>query len=147
MRLADHSHPDSGLILESLPRLVARLALRLDTAGQSRMCQEDLLKIAHAGMDHAAPYEFWQAGPCLVGLSVARQWWADHPVLYEEFIIRYKGGNFADTITELTEYAKAQGCTSLVISSLAQVRKESYGRYLERKGFTEVARQYMKGII
>ena len=79
-------------------------------------------------------------------LNVVQPWWSPDPVLAEEFIVRYKPGNFADTIAELEAHAKAQGCKALVISSLAQIRKESYGHYLQRKGFREVSREYVKGI-
>ena len=66
--------------------------------------------------------------------------------LSEEFVVRYKPGNFADTIKDLEQHAVSLGCTALVFSSLAMVRQESYGDYLKRKGFREVSREYMKGL-
>lgn len=114
--------------------------------GQPRLSNSELMDMAWNGIESCAPYQFWQAGPCLVGLNVVQPWWSPDPVLAEEFIVRYKPGDFADTITELEAHAKAQGCTALVISSLAMIRKESYGHYLQRKGFREVSREYVKGI-
>ena len=86
------------------------------------------------------------AGPCLVGYNIGQPWWGDMVALSEEFVVRYKPGNFADTIKDLEQHALALGCTALVISSLAMVRQESYGNYLKRKGFREVSREYMKGL-
>ena len=86
------------------------------------------------------------AGPCVVAYNVYRPWWAAGPVLAEEFIVRYKPGNFADTIRAMEQHAQDCGCTDLVISSLAMIRQESYGNYLKRKGFTESARQYIKEV-
>lgn len=146
MQIADHDHPDQGLIISALPKLVNMLAARLDFMGQRRLSNDELLALAYRSMECWGPYQFWQAGPCLVGLNVVQPWWSPDPVLAEEFIIRYKPGNFADTIAELEAHAKAQGCKALVISSLAQIRKESYGHYLQRKGFREVSREYVKGI-
>lgn len=146
MQVADHDHPDQGLIIAALPKLVNMLAARLDFMGQRRLSNDELLALAHRSMECWGPYQFWQAGPCLVGLNIVQPWWSPDPVLAEEFIVRYKPGNFADTIAELEAHAKAQGCKALVISSLAQIRKESYGHYLQRKGFREVSREYVKGI-
>ncbi len=146
MRRVDPTNPEWELIVASVPQLVDTFAARLDAMGQARRSTKELLDIAEDGLHGRAPYELWQAGPCLVGLNIVKQWWSNDSMLFEEFIVRYKEGNFADTIKELEAYAEAQGCTSLVISSLAQLRKESYGHYLKRKGFREVARQYMKGI-
>lgn len=146
MQVANHDHPDRDLIIAALPKLVTLMAMRLDLMGQRRLNKDELLAHAYRGMECWGPYQFWQAGPCLVGLNVVQPWWSPDPVLAEEFIVRYKPGNFADTIKELEAYAKAQGCKALVISSLAQIRKESYGHYLQRKGFREVSREYVKGI-
>ena len=146
MRLANYDHPDWGAIERCLPALTDAMAMRLDVMGQNRLSNAELLCIAEDGMHGRAPYEFWQAGPCLVGLNVVQPWWSRDRVLAEEFIVRYKAGNFADTISELEAHAKAQGCKALVISSLAQIRKESYGHYLNRKGFREVSREYVKDI-
>lgn len=146
MQVADHDHPDQGLIIAALPKLVNMLAARLDFMGQRRLSNDELLSLAHRSMECWGPFQFWQAGPCLVGLNIVQPWWSPDPVLAEEFIVRYKPGNFADTIAELEAHAKAQGCKALVISSLAQIRKESYGHYLQRKGFREVSREYVKGI-
>ena len=146
MQLANHEHPDRARIIAALPHLVLSMADRLDIMDQPHLSNKELLDIAWRGIDGCAPYEFWQAGPCLVGLNVVQPWWSRGRVLAEEFIVRYKPGNFADTLTELEAHAKAQGCKALVISSLAQIRKESYGHYLKRKGFREVSQEYVKGL-
>jgi hypothetical protein len=146
MQVVNHVHPDRDRIIAVIPHLVRALAVRLDVMGQRRLSDDELLALAHRSMESWGPFQFWQAGPCLVGLNVVQPWWSPDPVLAEEFIIRYKPGNFADTIAELEAHAKAQGCKALVISSLAQIRKESYGHYLQRKGFREVSREYVKGI-
>lgn len=145
MQLARLS-PEQGRIFKVLPELAQRLCIRLDVMKQPRKRYDELLALANQAFYTGDPFQLWQAGPCLVGLNVVQPWWASAPVLSEEFIIRYKPGNFADTITELEAHAKAQGCTALVISSLAMIRKESYGHYLKRKGFREVSREYVKDI-
>ena len=145
MQLARLS-PDKGKIIEAMPRLAHALCARLDMMRQPRKGYKALLDIALESFYSNGPFQLWQAGPCLVGLNVVQPWWASAPVLSEEFIIRYKPGNFADTITELEAHAKAQGCAALVISSLAMIRKESYGHYLQRKGFREVSSEYVKDI-
>ena len=146
MQVVNHAHPDRDRIIAVIPYLVRALAMRLDVMGQRRRSDDELLALAHLSMESWGPFQFWQAGPCLVGLNVVQPWWSPDPVLAEEFIVRYKPGNFADTIAELEAHAKTQGCKALVISSLAQIRKESYGHYLQRKGFREVSREYVKGI-
>ena len=146
MQVANHAHPDRAQIIAAIPYLVRALADRLDLMGQPRLSNNELMDMAWKGMENCAPYQFWQSGPCLVGLNIVQPWWSNDLVLAEEFIVRYKPGNFADTITELEAHAKANGCKALVISSLAQIRKESYGHYLQRKGFREVSREYVKGI-
>lgn len=99
-----------------------------------------------ACLGHEDNFTLVTAGPCLVGYNIGQPWWGDMVALSEEFVVRYKHGNFADTIKDLEQYAITLGCTALVISSLAMVRQESYGNYLERKGFLEVSREYMKGL-
>ena len=146
MQVVNHAHPDRDRIIAVIPHLVRAMAVRLDLMGQRRLSDDELLALAHRSMESWGPFQPWQAGPCLVGLNIVQPWWSPDPVLAEEFIIRYKPGNFADTIAELEAHAKAQGCKALVISSLAQIRKESYGHYLQRKGFREVSREYVKGI-
>ena len=134
------------MILDAASELMSTLATGLALQGIEHRPVNDLADTLIESAVSCELFSVWQAGPCIVGLNIVQPWWSPDPVLAEELIVRYKPGDFADTINELEAYAKAQGCTSLVISSLAQVRKESYGHYLERKGFTEVARQYMKGI-
>ena len=146
MQVVNHAHPERGLIIAALPKLVDMLAMRLDVMGQRRLSDDELLALAHRSMECCGPFQFWQAGPCLVGLNIVQPWWSPDPVLAEEFIVRYKPGNFADTIKDLEQHALDLGCTALVISSLAMIRQESYGDYLKRKGFREVSREYMKGL-
>lgn len=145
MQLARIS-PEKEEILKLLPLLAYSLCTRLDIMQQPRKHDDELRALANQAFYTDEPFQLWQAGPCLVGLNVVQPWWASAPVLSEEFIIRYKPGNFADTITELEAHAKAQGCIALVISSLAMLRKESYGHYLQRKGFREVSQEYVKDI-
>lgn len=145
MKLARLS-PEQGKIFATIPELANKLCMRLDFMKQPRKSYDELLALANQAFYTDDPFQLWQAGPCLVGLNVVQPWWANAPVLAEEFIIRCKPGNFADTITELEAHAKAQGCKELVISSLAMIRKESYGHYLQRKGFREVSREYVKDI-
>lgn len=146
MRVANHDHPERDLIIAAIPKLVDLMATRLALMGQQPLSKDEMLAHAYRSMECWGPFQAWQAGPCLVGLNVVQPWWSPDTVLAEEFIVRYKPGNFADTINELEAHAKAQGCKALVISSLAQIRKESYGHYLQRKGFREVSREYVKGI-
>ena len=145
MKLARLS-PEQGKIFATIPELANKLCMRLDFMEQPRKSYGDLLALANQAFYTDGPFQLWQAGPCLVGLNVVQPWWSNATVLAEEFIIRYKPGNFADTITELEAHAEAQGCAALVISSLAMIRKESYGHYLQRKGFREVSREYVKDI-
>lgn len=145
MQLANFSL-EREQILKALPELAKRLCIGLDTMRQPRKHYNELLALAKQAFYTGEPFELWQAGPCLVGLNVVQPWWASAPVLSEEFIIRYKPGNFANTITELEAHAKAHGCIALVISSLAMLRKESYGHYLQRKGFREVSQEHVKDL-
>ena len=143
----DIDHPEINAIWGQLPDLALALRNRLLAKGMEPLPHNDLLDNVrkHVGC-YGEDYTLITAGPCIVGYNTVQPWWANAPVLAEEFIIRYKPGNFADTITELEAHAKAQGCAALVISSLAMIRKESYGHYLKRKGFREVSREYVKGI-
>lgn len=145
MQLANFSL-EREQILKALPELAKRLCIGLDTMRQPRKHYNELLDLAKQAFYIGEPFQLWQVGPCLVGLNVVQPWWASAPVLSEEFIIRYKPGNFADTISELEAHAKAQGCIALVISNLAMLRKESYGHYLQRKGFREVSQEYVKDL-
>ena len=146
MKLARHIHDSESLLSDTIPELAHKLCYKLDFMGQPRRSYHELLNITKRAFYHDDPFQLWVAGPCLVGLNIVQPWWAKAPVLAEELIIRYRPGNFADTITELEAHAKAQGCISLVISSLAMIRKESYGHYLNRKGFREVSQEYVKDL-
>ena len=99
MQLARLS-PEQGRIFKVLPELAQRLCIRLDVMKQPRKRYDELLALANQAFYTGDPFQLWQAGPCLVGLNVVQPWWACASVLSEEFIIRYKPGNFADTITE-----------------------------------------------
>ena len=143
----DNDHPEVSDIWDKLPDLTLALRARLLVKGMEPLPYNDLLHnvrlhIRGCGED----YTLITAGPCIVGYNTVQPWWAEHACYIEEFIIRYKPGNFADTIKALEQHAKALGCKDLVVSSLAMIRQESYGEYLKRKGFREVARQYVKGI-
>lgn len=142
-----NAHRESAAIWAQLPDL-ARLLF-------TRLCSKDVNPLAYAELlanvrrhfnGYGSDYTLVTAGPCIVGYNMVRPWWSADTMLMEEFIIRYKPGNFADTIKALEQHAKANGCKDLVIASLAMVRQESYGEYLKRKGFREVARQYIKGV-
>ena len=147
VRTVDSSHPEYKQIKALLPKLAHRVALATEA---KTGIKPDAKKIEQAlywaQLGSEEQFVLVTAGPCLVGYTIGQPWWGDMVALSEEFVVRYKPGNFADTIKDLEEHAKALGCTALVISSLAMVRQESYGNYLKRKGFREVSREYMKGI-
>lgn len=135
------------MIRDQLPKLCQRAALAITVktgVAPNPISIERSIDLAYQG--HEDNFVLVTAGPCLVGYNIGQPWWGDMVALSEEFIVRYKPGNFADTIKDLEDHAKALGCTALVISSLAMIREESYGDYLKRKGFREVSREYMKGI-
>ena len=141
------SHPDSRDIWDKLPDLTTALRTRLLVKGMEPLPYSDLLHNVRMHLNGSGEdYTLITAGPCIVGYNVVHPWWSKHAAYIEEFIIRYKPGNFADTIKALEQHAKALGCKDLVISSLAVIRQESYGEYLKRKGFREVTRQYVKGV-
>jgi len=140
-------HPEWPLIRDQLPKLAHRVALATEVKtgiAPNLASIENSLDRACRGYENE--FVLVTAGPCLVGYNIGQPWWGDVVALSEEFVVRYKPGNFADTIKELEQHALALGCTALVISSLAMVRQESYGNYLKRKGFREVSREYMKGL-
>ena len=140
-------HPEINDIWGKLPELTLALRDRLWVRGMKPLPYSDLLRNVQEHIrGHGEDYTLVTAGPCAVGYNYVKPWWSEHSVYIEEFIIRYKPGNFADTIKALEQHAKALGCKDLVISSLAMMRQESYGEYLKRKGFREVTRQYVKGI-
>ena len=147
VRTVDSSHPEYKQIKALLPKLAHRVALATKV---KTGIKPDAKKIEQAlywaQLGSEEQFVLVTAGPCLVGYTVGQPWWGDMVALSEEFVVRYKPGNFADTIKDLEQHALALGCTALVISSLAMVRQESYGNYLKRKGFREVSREYMKGI-
>ena len=147
VRTVDSSHPEYKQIKALLPKLAHRVALATEV---KTGIKPDAKKIEQAlywaQLGSEEQFVLVTAGPCLVGYTIGQPWWGDMVALSEEFVVRYKPGNFADTIKDLEEHAKTLGCTALVISSLAMVRQESYGNYLKRKGFREVSREYMKGI-
>ena len=135
------------MIREQLPKLIRRVALATEfKTGVAPNHDSIKRSIDLACQGHEDNFVLVTAGPCLVGYNIGQPWWGDMAALSEEFVVRYKPGNFADTIKDLEQHALALGCTTLVISSLAMVRQESYGNYLKRKGFREVSREYMKGI-
>lgn len=147
VRTVDSSHPEYKQIKALLPKLARRVALATEV---KTGIKPDAKKIEQAlywaQLGSEEQFVLVTAGPCLVGYNIGQPWWGDMVALSEEFVVRYKPGNFADTIKDLEQHALALGCTALVISSLAMVRQESYGNYLKRKGFREVSREYMKGI-
>lgn len=147
VRTVDSSHPEYEQIKALLPKLAHQVALATEVKTGIKpdaMNIERALYWAQRGYEEQ--FVLVTAGPCLVGYTIGQPWWGDMVALSEEFVVRYKPGNFADTIKDLEQYALTLGCTALVISSLAMVRQESYGNYLKRKGFREVSREYMKGI-
>ena len=143
----DSADPEIVAIWDKLPDLTLALRDRLCAKGMKPLPYSDLLRSVRMYIrGYGEDFTIITAGPCIVGFNVVKPWWSEHSVYIEEFIIRYKPGNFADTIKALEQHAKALGCKDLVISSLAMIRQASYGEYLKRKGFREVARQYVKGI-
>ena len=147
VRTVDAHHPEWPLIRDQLPKLIRRVAVATEVrTGVAPNTTSIKRSIDLACQGHEDNFVLVTAGPCLVGYNIGQPWWGDMVALSEEFVVRYKPGNFADTIKDLEQHALALGCTALVISSLAMVRQESYGNYLKRKGFREVSREYMKGI-
>ena len=147
IKYIDTSHSEISDIWDKLPELTLALRDRLWIRGMKPLPYSDLLHNVRMYIrGYGEDFTLITAGPCIVGFNVVKPWWSEHSVYIEEFIIRYKPGNFADTIKALEQHAKALGCKDLVISSLAMIRQESYGEYLKRKGFREVTRQYVKGI-
>lgn len=147
VRTVDIHHPDWPLIRDQLPKLAHRVALATEIkTGIAPSPARIKRSLDLACLGHEDNFVLVTAGPCLVGYTIGQPWWGDMVALSEEFVVRYKPGNFADTIKDLEQHALALGCTALVISSLAMVRQESYGNYLKRKGFREVSREYMKGL-
>lgn len=140
-------HPEIDNLLAHLPKMAERFSKALQFKGMTPRPLheiEDVIKQHVAGDD--TQFLLCTAGPCAVAYNVVQLWWSSDLMLLEEFVIRYKAGNFADTIKALEQHAKELGCKDLVISSLAMIRQDSYGEYLKRKGFREVTRQYVKGI-
>ena len=147
VRTVDIHHPEYKQIVELLPKLVRRVALATETKTGIMPDAKKIEQALHrAQLGYGDQFVLATAGPCLVGYTIGEPWWGGEVVLSEEFIVRYKPGNFADTIKDLEQQALDLGCTALVISSLAMIRQESYGDYLKRKGFREVSREYMKGL-
>ena len=147
VRTVDTHHPEWSLIRSQLPKLAHRVALATEVkTGVAPNLASIEVSLDRACRGRENEFVLVTAGPCLVGYNIGQPWWGDMVALSEEFVVRYKPGNFADTIKDLEQHALALGCTALVISSLAMVRQESYGNYLKRKGFQEVSREYMKGL-
>lgn len=147
VRTVDAHHPEWPLIRDQLPKLTRRAALAIETKTGIKPDAKKIEQAIHrAQLGYEDQFVLVTAGPCLVGYNIGQPWWGDMVALSEEFIVRYKPGNFADTIKDLEQHALDLGCTALVISSLAMIRQESYGDYLKRKGFREVSREYMKGL-
>lgn len=147
VRTVDIHHPEWPLIRDQLPKLAHRVAFSTEVKtgiAPNLASIENSLDRACRGYENE--FVLVTAGPCLVGYNIGQPWWGDMVALSEEFVVRYKPGNFADTIKDLEQHALDLGCTALVISSLAMIRQESYGDYLKRKGFREVSREYMKGL-
>ena len=143
----DIYHPEWPLIRDQLPKLALGVALATKVkTGIAPSLARIKRSLDLACLGHEDNFVLVTAGPCLVGYNIGQPWWGGIVALSEEFVVRYKPGNFADTIRELEQHARSLGCTALVISSLAMVRQESYGNYLKRKGFREVSREYMKGL-
>lgn len=147
VRTVDTHHPEWPLIRDQLPKLALGVALATEVkTGIAPNLASIENSLDRACRGHEDEFVLVTAGPCLVGYNIGQPWWGDMVALSEEFVVRYKPGNFADTIKDLEQHALVLGCTALVISSLAMVRQESYGNYLKRKGFHEVSREYMKGL-
>ena len=147
VRTVDAHHPEWPLIRDQLPKLIRRVALATTVktgVAPNPVSIKRSIDLACQGREDN--FVLVTAGPCLVGYNIGQPWWGDMVALSEEFVVRYKPGNFADTIKDLEQHARDLGCTALVISSLAMIRQESYGDYLKRKGFREVSREYMKGL-
>ena len=140
-------HPEIDNLLAHLPKMAERFSKALQFKG---MTPRPLHEIEEVIKQHVAgegdQFLLCTAGPCAVAYNVVQLWWSADFMLVEEFVIRYKAGNFADTIKALEQHAKELGCKDLVISSLAMIRQASYGEYLKRKGFREVTREYVKGL-
>lgn len=147
VRTVDVHHPEWPMIRGQLPRLALGVALATEVkTGIAPSIARINRSLDLACLGQEDNFVLVTAGPCLVGYNIGQPWWGDMVALNEEFVVRYKPGNFADTIKDLEQHALALGCTALVISSLAMVRQESYGNYLKRKGFREVSREYVKDI-
>ena len=147
VRIVDIHHPEWPLIRDQLPKLAHRVALATEVkTGIVPSLARIKRSLDLACLGHEDSFVLVTAGPCLVGYTIGQPWWGDVVALSEEFVVRYKSGDFADTIKDLEQHALVLGCTALVISSLAMIRQESYGNYLKRKGFREVSREYMKGL-
>ena len=147
VRTVDAHHPEWPLIRDQLPKLIRRVALATTVktgVAPNPVSIKRSIDLACQGREDN--FVLVTAGPCLVGYNIGQPWWGDMVALSEEFVVRYKPGNFADTIKDLEQHARDLGCTALVVSSLAMIREVSYGDYLKRKGFREVSREYMKGI-
>ena len=139
--------PERDSIERQIPSLASLMKMRMDCVlpGYS-LSAEELATVVLGSIDTDDPFELWVAGPCLVGLSVVKPWHTQETVLAEEFIVRYKKGDFSDTIKELEQHASEIGCSSLAIGSFAMIRKISYGEFLRRKGFVEISQEYIKAI-
>lgn len=143
----DRNHPELPRILEKLPNIIAHFMVSLKDKGFDTHEPEKLAEYIFRHIDGSLDeLSLYTVGPCIVAITVAAHWWAPSPMLVEELIVRYKPGDFADTVKGLEQHALSLGCKTLVISSLAQRRGDSYGEYLKRKGFREVAREYVKGL-
>lgn len=147
-RLVTPGHPDYQIIRKAIPDLATRMAAKTQNKGAKTYPAWVLTRLVLSAMgpDSDVPFDLYTAGPCLVALTTAKPWWAPYHVLGEEFIVRYKPGNFADTLSDLEDEARHRECKALVLSSLAMIREESYGVYLKRKGFLRVSQEYMKEI-
>lgn len=142
----DHKHPELADILLKLRELVCKLHDGLKAKGvivhsPAFLHQNIIRHIQGRGND----FYLVTAGPCIVGYTISGPWWSPSASLSEEFIIRYKDGDFKETLDALEGYAAEVGCDHVVISDIAAT-SESYSKYLTRKGYRIVTRTHIKDI-
>lgn len=138
------THPEYELLKEAIPRISSGMAARLYVRGMHADARLIQAKIEEHFQGLGGDFLLVTAGPCVVGLVLHTPWWSTEAVLAEEFIVRYKPGDFNDTLTALVEYARAQGAKRLCISTLAAIRQLSYIDLLTRKGFKQVSAELVK---
>lgn len=142
----NEDHPDIDQLWDMATGLVDIMVDRLTANGAPGVERRLISDNINRAMFGAGSFSLVTAGPCVVGYTIDTPWWSTSKLFIEQFVIRYKAGNFADTLRELELHARELGCDTFVIADLAMTRQASYGEYLKRKGFREVSREYIKGV-